>query len=386
MTIRSPRALIEQVSPDHFKMLARRVGCSGPFPDAMSKGQVSASVLLVLGLGEQPRSDFDEIAERVGALGDDRGLHAILIAAGCRRELFEAAMAGHQGPIDSALWCLLEHGDVFLQAEAVFHNECRRERAHDFVGTFLTDPSPTLVSAALLTEALEAGLVGVYRSRGDRCESVSLQLDDRLSPPARRVEISIHRKGRPVTSHIFEGEEAIRKRLIPVMPDTISFNPESGIVEIISQHGDAHRERLATTFCDVALGREPPTRVERMRVMLDALRQPRPFEFSLEHGVRAVRLFEIRTKVGKGGHETVRAEDGEDVYQFMGRRGTLHLLNGRLARAAFEIWFSDGQSNSKGRAHKLVLAGDNAISFPKWSPSRQEVGKRLLREWGLIEE
>lgn len=389
MTIRSPRSFIEQLSHEHFESLLRLLGSEGPFPERGGNVNVSAGVNLYYGLDEAQQADFLEVLDRAAPFGDERGRNAILIAAGFRRDLFGKEMVGHQGPIDSALWCLLEHPEVFEQAETIFRADCKRERAHEFIGTFLTDPAPTLDRAALPLEALEAGLTTAYQARGDRCEGVVLTVEERIvrtQPLGRRIEILIHRKGRPVTSHIFDGAQPVLKRLVPVMPDTICIDPETGLVEVISQHGDTHRERLATTFCDVGLGREPPTRVERMRVMLSALRHPRLFQPSIEHGVRTVRLFEIRTRVGKGGYETVRAEDGQDVYEFMGRRGTLHLLAGDIARTAFEIWFNDGQSNSKGRAHKLVLAGDNAISFPKWSAHRQEIGKRLLREWGLVEE
>jgi hypothetical protein len=202
----------------------------------------------------------------------------------------------------------------------------------------------------------------------------------------RRIEIIVQRKGRPTTEHLYEGDDPVHRRIIPVMPDTVVFHPNSGLVEIISRHGDNHRQRLAAAFCDAALGREPPVKVECVPVSFEPLRRPRKFEASPGDGVRDVRFFELRVRNGKHGHETIRADANEDVYDCMRRRGTLHLLEGDIDRAAFEVWFGDGSSNGKGKPLKLILAGEDAISFPKWSASKQAVGRKLLRNWGLVEE
>jgi hypothetical protein len=31
-----------------------------------------------------------------------------------------------------------------------------------------------------------------------------------------------------------------------------------------------------------------------------------------------------------------------------------------------------------------VLAGEDAISFPKWSRPKQAIGRKLLAHWGMI--
>jgi hypothetical protein len=338
-------------------------------------------------LDDTARADFDYVLERVATLGDDRGRHAILIAAGPRREWFDAAMDRHHGPADSALWCLLEYPDVFRRAEIVFAEECARERPHEYVGSFMTDPAPGFSLNELSPDDLKCEFLAAYHARGDRCTDLMLYLEERSVPDgARRTEIVVQRKGRPTTEHLFEGDDPVHRRLIPVMPDTVIFHPVTGLVEIISRHGDVHRERLATAFCDAALGREPPARVEPVSISFEPLRQPRKFDGSPSDGVRDVRLFELRVKNGKNGYELIRADNDEDVYACMRRRETMHLLNGDIDRAAFEVWFVDGKWNSRGKPFKLVIAGQDAISFPKWSLSRQAIGRKLLAEWGLIAE
>ncbi|MBX3430809.1 MAG: hypothetical protein KF779_14595 [Hyphomonadaceae bacterium] len=389
MTFRSPRTLIEQIDAVRFGALMRRLGVDGPFPERGAKHYAGAAMLLVLSLKDGQRDDFDEILDRVSGLGDDRGRNAILLAAGAHREEFEVAVTQHLGPVDSALWCLLEHSDVFQRAEAIFSRESARERAHDWIGSFQTDPAPEFRLTVLPLEVVASAFLAAYRARGDRCESLDLFPEERIEREGldtRRIEIQIQRRGRPETAHVYEGASPIFKRLVPVMPDALIFHPQTGLVEIISRHGDVHRERLAAAFCDAALGREPPVKVERVCISFEPLRQPRKFNPSPGDNVRDVRLFELRFRNGKDGYEVIRADAHEDVYECMRRRETLHLLAGDIDRAAFEVWFGDGKSNSKGKPLKLALAGEDAISFPKWSPSRQAIGRKLLTEWGLIAE
>lgn len=387
---RTLKSFLTLIGSGRFEAALRRVAGVGPFPKTMKGADLATAIALVEDLPRQRRQEFDSLTAMARGLGDERGCHAIVRAAGSRDEVFDAAIRSHDGPLDSALWCTLEHPDVFARAETIYFAERMRERPKDFVGRFETEPAAGLTADHLDRASMDHAFAAAVTQAGEHCDGIQTEVD--LLPAGvdgggAVLHLTLRRKGRPTSAHIYRGDEPVHESQVPVIETVVTFDPAEGQIEVISERGGPRlRQRIAVAFCEAALGRAPPAVVERLPIDLERLRVRQPFPVSPDDGIEGVRLVEARLATGDAGFVVIGADIGEDLWDTAASFGLREVLegHGEIARAVIEVTFAPGGAARKGLVRKIILNDPDSVSFPKWPQREKRIAERLLRTWGIL--
>ena len=71
------------------------------------------------------------------------------------------------------------------------------------------------------------------------------------------VQVMIYREGLPESFHVFDDDDLISQVVRPVREVVLSYEPQSGQIEIIADDG-AFRENVVKAFAETMLGSEFP--------------------------------------------------------------------------------------------------------------------------------
>lgn len=336
-------------------------------------------------IDDEARAHLLHDAERVNALADDAGQAALYSVIDDRATLDELAN-GH----DRALWMFLNAPIRFRHAEeARFTDERRRGRNWDgFIGA----PNLNLRQDEASLDAFKVALRERFASN-----HIHVDIFQRFRPTfdgddCELVQIAIYREGLPDDLLAFDADGAlIRRAHRPVFEAAMTYEPATGVIEVISKDRESREEMVRFMARDL-LGIEFQSEKVPLRAYdLAMLLQPFAFATDAEDGIESVEVKQLRLMpIGNTGErvtlECLRKAD-RTIWNMAGEHfGPHDPLNGGwvVTQARLTIKFHPKGDARRGRTLPLTITMPHGCNLKEQTEAEQLIGDKYLRRWGIL--
>ena len=311
--------------------------------------EMSGSVVVnwIEGLGGDARdriyTDFDAVQQLVGELGQ-----RCLRAASSRDRLLLDSLADDDSNEARGLRALVAAPDEFRMALAT-HQAERWRHGRNF--------SCYLVGAGLearrvndLPEGLRRALREIFAKAHGTTRGIVVEQFDReqLDGSGRVHQATIYTKGNPSTLSTFEGEVVVPRVIYPAIEAAVTYEPETGRLDVFSGGGEPARKAVAEAFATHMLGHAgEPEKVVLREYDLSCLKKPMRFPTDPEDDI-----------------------DGVDVTLLR-----LAGVNDNQARVTIEVM--RGSSDTIWQTSRQVFAGNDPLADTSTRVSKADIKVRF---------
>jgi hypothetical protein len=174
------------------------------------------------------------------------------------------------GPPDLVLWCsLLANEKAFDHALATAYAE--RMRSGRSRSSYQVSESATPSSNSADIELLKTDLQALFQDLDGSGRKLKIDVFGRRTcsirggPTARVIHYTVYGEGLPESSVEFERDEPKRRTRRPVIEAAICFEPETGILDVMSKGGKDTREGIARSFAIRLMGSDEELQPVRRR-------------------------------------------------------------------------------------------------------------------------
>lgn len=359
-------------------------------PDVVWEGAANEVVPPLLravdGMDDAARLRVMNDADRVGAMANEAG-EAALYAVAKDPACLDALENSHA----RALWMFLNDVAGFNHAEEVRYADDKR-----FGKTwdgFNCQPK-------LVVPRDGEPIAAFKKAIGERFESrhVEIEICDRSRPSqegtdAELVQVAIYREGRAGDRRVFVNGRLDRLAFRPVIEAAITYEPASGVIEIVAQARET-REEMVRLFADHVL--RAPFEGQRIPIRqydLSRLREPFDFPTDPEDNIESVRVTLMRlmpydVQGQRFTVESMRTSD-ETVWQMAaaGMKGQEHGIEGyMITQVRFTIRFRAVPGVRGGRTLPVTITMPKGCDLKDRTERERLVGEKYLRRWKLLRD
>jgi hypothetical protein len=236
----APRETLEAFLDAQQPSLGEQLRSFGPHDD-----YAGPLLKAVEELSDEDHARLTVNAERVDQMATDAGQTALLSVVEDRLLVVEL-----ENDYDRSLWAFLNETHSFRRAEEIRYTDERRHGRmwSGYAGPKQVEPdiSPRGLDA-FRTEALK--LVG---SLGAYCEIYRRTRPNFGRRDSELYQLTLYYDDLPDTYLEFEEQRLVRRHRRPVVEASVSYEPATGVIEVVSS-GGKFRDELARTFADTIL-------------------------------------------------------------------------------------------------------------------------------------
>jgi hypothetical protein len=362
--------------------LSNPINWDGPEPEVV-KGTLRA----VDDMTDDERARVLNDAERVSALADDAGQTALCSVAEDRSVLDDLAN-GHA----RSLWMFLNAPTLFRFAEEVrFTDERRRGRSWD---GFMAPANLDLKRDAVAQEAFKSALRERFSSNNIHIDIFSRHRPTFDGEDCELVQIVIYREGLPDAFLAFDEEgELIRRARRPVFEAAMTYEPETGVIEVVANDRES-REEMARYMARDLLGVEfQSEKVPLRNYDLSVLLAFHPFQTDPDDGIESVEVKQLRLMPFDNNGERVTLEclrkaDRTIWSMSADRFGANDPLTGGwvATQAKLTIKFQPKGDARRGRTLPLTITMPHGCNLKDQTEEEQLIGEKYLRRWGILRD
>jgi hypothetical protein len=368
------------------------------FPERVDWNAVPAKLLACLkaaieALPDLQRERVLDDFERVDQLTDDIGQCSLLALAELDAALLRRFQSchGHQA---RGLLVLLANEEAFDHALATAYAERMRSgrswSGYRIPGSAM--PSNNSTGIALLETDLQA----LFRELDGSGRKLKIDTFERRTcsvrggPTERVIHYSVYVEGLPEISVEFERDEPKRRTRRPVIEAAICFEPETGILNVMSKGGKDTREGIARSFAIRIMGSdEEPQPVRRRDFELDRLKRAMPFPTDPADGIKSVTVTLLRLSgIGRFARLTIETDEGADIHaasaRWFGDGDPLQRSEWRVTQAKLRIAFHPEANGKREKAINVELRAPNGSNLKDQTQRHQMVSEKYLLLWGLV--
>jgi hypothetical protein len=369
------------------------------FPERVDWNAVPAKLLACLkaaieALPDLQRERVLDDFERVDQLTDDIGQCSLLAHAEPDAALLRRFKSchGHQA---RGLLVLLANEDAFDHALATAYAERMRSgrswSGYRVPGTAM--PSNNSTDIALL----ETDLRALFRELDGSGRKLKIDMFERRTcslrggPTQRVIHYTAYVEGLPEISVEFEHNEPKRRSRRPVIEAAICFEPETGILDIMSKGGRETREGIARSFAGRLMGSDQDLQpVRRRDFELDRLKRVISFPTDPADGIKSVTVTLLRlSSIGRGfARVTIETDEDTNIHaasvRWFGDYDPLQRIEWRVTQAKLRIVFHPEASGKREKAINVELRAPNSSNLKDQTQRHQMVSEKYLLRWGLV--
>jgi hypothetical protein len=366
------------------------------FPERVDWNAVPAKLLACLkaaieALPDVQRERVLDDFERVDQLTDDIGQCSLLALAepdGALLRRFQNCQ-GHQA---RGLLVLLANEEAFDHALATAYAE--RMRSGRSWSGYQVSESATPSSNSADIELLKTDLRALFRDLDGSGRKLKIDVFERRTcsirggPTARVIHYTVYVEGLPESSVEFERDEPKRRTRRPVIEAAICFEPETGILDIMSKGGKDTREGIARSFAIRLMGSDEELQpVRRRDFELDRLKKAMPFPTDPADGIKSVTVTLLRLSSigGRFARVIIETDEGTDIHaasaRWFGDGDPLQRSEWRVTQAKLRIAFRPEANGKREKAindHLMTLC----LIFQVGAIWR--LSEKYLLLWGLV--
>jgi hypothetical protein len=369
------------------------------FPERLDWSAVPAKLLACLkaaieALPDEQRERVLEDFERVHQLTDDIGQCSLLAPAepdGALLRRFQNCH-GHQA---RGLLVLLANEEAFDHALATAYAE--RMRSGRSWSGYQVSESATPSSNSADIELLKTDLRALFRDLDGSGRKLKIDVFERRTcsirggPTARVIHYTVYVEGLPESSVEFERDEPKRRTRRPVIEAAICFEPETGILDIMSKGGKDTREGIARSFAIRLMGSDKELQpVRRRDFELDRLKKAMPFPTDPADGIKSVTVTLLRLSSigGRFARVTIETDEGTDIHaasaRWFGDGDPLQRSEWHVTQAKLRIAFHPEANGKREKAINVELRAPNGSNLKDQTQRHQMVSEKYLILWGLV--
>jgi hypothetical protein len=325
-------------------------------------------------------------AERVDQLATEAGRTALLSVVDDQMLAMEL-----ENDDDRSLWVFLNEPHSFRRAEEARYTD---ERRHGRMWSGYAGPKKVVPDSspggleAFRSKALE--LVG---SLGAYCEIYRRTRPNFGKPDSELHQLTLYYDDLPDTYLEFEEQRLVRRHRRPVVEASVTYEPATGVIEVVSS-GGKFRDELARTFADTILAQATGTeRIALRRFDLARVLRPFDFPFDTADGIESVKVVLLRLqRVGAEARRMIlecpRRAPGSiwDQAREELRQGDLKAAGYVVTQARLSIRFLPGPDSPRGKTLPVTITVPNGCDLKGRTERERLVGGKYLKHWGLMEE
>jgi hypothetical protein len=325
-------------------------------------------------------------AERVDQLATEAGRTALLSVVDDQMLAMEL-----ENDYDRSLWVFLNEPHSFRRAEEARYTD---ERRHGRMWSGYAGPKKVVPDSspggleAFRSKALE--LVG---SLGAYCEIYRRTRPNFGKPDSELHQLTLYYDDLPDTYLEFEEQRLVRRHRRPVVEASVTYEPATGVIEVVSS-GGKFRDELARTFADTILAQATGTeRIALRRFDLARVLRPFDFPFDTADGIESVKVVLLRLqRVGAEARRMIlecpRRAPGSiwDQAREELRQGDLKAAGYVVTQARLSIRFLPGPDSPRGKTLPVTITVPNGCDLKGRTERERLVGGKYLKHWGLMEE
>ena len=325
-------------------------------------------------------------AERVDQLATEAGRTALLSVVDDQLLVMEL-----ENDYDRSLWVFLNEPHSFRRAEEARYTD---ERRHGRMWSGYAGPKKVVPDSSLGgLEAFRSKALELVGSLGAYCEIYRRTRPNFGKPDSELHQLTLYYDDLPDTYLEFEEQRLVRRHRRPVMEASVTYEPATGVIEVVSS-GGKFRDELARTFADTILAQAIGTeRIALRRFDLARLLRPFDFPFDTADGIELVKVVSLRLqRVGAEarrmileGPRSARARSGTRRERNSGR-GDLKAAGYVVTQARLSIRFLPGPDSPRGKILPVTITVPNGCDLKGRTERERLVGGKYLKHWGLMEE
>jgi hypothetical protein len=331
--------------------------------------------------------------ERVHQLTDDIGQCSLLALAEPDAALLRRFQSchGHQA---RGLLVLLANEEAFDHALATAYAE-RMRSGRSWSGYWIPGAATSSDNSTDIA-LLETDLRALFRELDGSGRKLKIDTFERRTcsvrggPTERVIHYSVYVEGLPEISVEFDRDEPKRHTRRPVIEAAICFEPETGILNVMSKGGKDTREGIARSFATRIMGSaEELQPVRRRDFELDRLKKAMPFPTDPADGIKNVTVTLLRlSSIGRFARVTIETDEGTDIHaasaRWFGDGDPLQRSEWRVTQAKLRIAFRPEANGKREKAINVELRAPNGSNLKDQTQRHQLVSEKYLLLWGLV--
>jgi hypothetical protein len=337
-------------------------------------------------LSDEEHARLTVNAERIDQLATEAGRAALLSVVDDRLLVMEL-----ENDYDRSLWVFLNESHSFRRAEEARYTD---ERRHGRLWSGYAGPKKVVPDTspggleAFRSKALE--LVG---SLGAYCEIYRRTRPNFGKPDSELHQLTLYYDDLPDTYLEFEEQRLVRRHRRPVVEASVTYEPATGVIEVVSS-GGKFRDELARTFADTILAQAiGADRITLRRLDLTRVLRPFDFPFDAADGIESVKVVSLRLqRVGAEAKRMIlecpRRAPGSiwDQAREELKQGDLKAAGYVVTQARLSIRFLPGPDSRRGKTLPVTITVPNGCDLKGRTERERLVGGKYLKHWGLMEE
>ena len=344
---------------------------------------------LICALPLECRDAVFTVAERIHAMGCERGRNAILNAAPKREDI--AAIFDDLGnDHERAAWAYISDRNLFQGAEELhfFDHYAEGQLGRCFHGpkgaTISRDPANL--------DTFKEDLQRFFRRRDGSGRSCFAEVIDRYADSS--VQATIYVEALPSEGPEFVDGEIKRRRACPVMEAAVVYNPADGTTTTVIRGGKDVHEALRNAFAEhllrVQTAFDP---IQPRRFRLQGLLSHKDLPTDPSHGIEQVRVRRLKLVPSdrSSGAFVIEAPAGQpsvSVYGLAQRWfGTGHSFMAGFAidQATLCFHFRPPEGRRRAKAINVQLSMPNKSNLKNLSVADRMLAEHYLERWALVE-
>lgn len=197
----------------------------------------------------------------------------------------------------------------------------------------------------------------------------------------------------PKSIQAFDQDKLVTKYFSPAKDFAISYEPKSGLIEVISSLKD-NREFLARQFANIFLKTENDKfeiRLKKYDISKFKSRQDLMKDIDLKDGIQNIKvtLIQLNPLNGKGSNIIQSSFlDEEDIYE----KGKNWFSNNNPLNGSFEIKkvrlsikFKPDNKNTRGKLIHVNITEPNGCDLKDRTDKEKIIGNKYLEKWKIVE-
>lgn len=327
--------------------------------------------------------------ERIDEMTDEVGQNALRSVV---TEEYLEAYETLEGEHDRALFVFLRDNKAFSRAENIRKADVYRKGQmwNGFVG-------PKDISVSNKVEDInefKRKIVEYFRISGN--VKVEIFTRDKLHDDGKDLRIThimVYHEDLPTSFNKFQDSETIVPVIIrPVVEMTLTYEPESGSIEVIAKGTECRKEVakiLSETLLHTKIAAE---RMPLKQYEISHLLNPFKFPTDPEDGIESVKVQMLTLNPQDSFNKItleVTAKEQRTIYQISNEWFDAHdplCKNFKLAKVKLVINFASDSEGSRGKKIAVTISHPNGCDLKGKTHKEQLIANKYLKKWGILKE
>lgn len=356
------------------------------------KGDVSNDIAgpvltIVENLKPEERNLIRSDIERIHEMTDELGQRALLDSVS-DLETFKS----RENNYERSIWAFINEAENFRRAEGIRYSDHYRQGR---MWSGFSVPEKSLIQTGPdVTKNFEIEV----KAHFDTGKHVLAEVFKRTRPDMDGNEkdvyqIMLYREDLPKSELIFNEKHRLdRKTWCPVYESAITYEPETGAVDVVAR-GKNDREELAAIFTSSFMGQKVTAdKIPLRSYNLEKLLKPFAFDTDPEDRIEEVivTLIKLKPYDSKRAVElTIPLDDDKVIHEVAEEwfdKNTPFRNGFYVQKAKISIRFEAEEGERRGRVIPFTISCPNGCNLKSRTEKEQLIADKYLKRWGLIDE